>query len=104
MTAPVPNVLPCGRPLAALMAQVADGSSMGPGRHHGCVHCSRASAALERVWLRLEIIAADEIPPPSSLEIAVRRRIRRERFVCGAIQAVGAVLSRVSRAVVRYAT
>lgn len=104
MTAPVSNVLPCGRPLAALMADVLDGSPVEHGRHDECVHCASAAVALERVWRQLEIIAAEEIAAPASLQVAVRRKIRRDRVVCGAIQVVGAVLSRVSLAVVRYAT
>lgn len=102
MTVRVPDRLPCGRDLADLIAVVADGWVAPPGDHDTCPHCLGALASLERLWSRLDAMASREIPAPPSLQTAVVRRVRRERFASAAAQAVYGVLSRLSRAILCY--
>lgn len=103
MKARVPDLLPCGRQLVDLVGQVADGWDPWPAHDQACTHCRHALLLLGQLWARLDALAADDVPSPHPLETAVLRRIRLDRFVCDAVQAVNGVLSRLTP-FLRYAT
>ncbi|GAA4836598.1 hypothetical protein GCM10023201_26830 [Actinomycetospora corticicola] len=69
-----PPTLPCGRPTAALVEQVAEGRGDVLDEHQRtCPHCRAALAEYTRLWAPVAAVAADRpTAPPSLVEAALR--------------------------------
>ena len=72
--------LPCGRPLAPLVEQVADRRPPADPEHQaGCRYCQAALAELDALWSDVGELARRRIEVPPGLVAAAMRRIDRER-------------------------
>lgn len=72
-------VLACGRPLAPLVEQVAEGQPpVAPEHQAGCRHCREALAELEGIWSEVGELAREDVRARSDLVAAAMRRIRTE--------------------------
>ncbi|WP_018334103.1 Asp23/Gls24 family envelope stress response protein [Actinomycetospora chiangmaiensis] len=70
----LPTTLPCGRPTAALVEQVAEGRADRLDAHQrDCPHCRAALAEYARRWAPVAAVAAERPrAPTSSIEAALR--------------------------------
>jgi uncharacterized alkaline shock family protein YloU len=69
--------LPCGRPTAPLVEQVAEGRGGVLDEHQRtCPHCRAALAEFDRAWAPVRAVAADRPQAPASLVEAALRRVR----------------------------
>lgn len=73
------TVLACGRPLAPLVEQVAEGHPpVDLGHQAGCRHCREALAELEGIWSEVGELAREDVRARSDLVAAAMRRLRTE--------------------------
>ena len=73
------TVLACGRALAPLVEQTAEGQPpVDPEHQTGCRHCREALAELEGIWSEVGELAREDVRARSDLVAAAMRRIRAE--------------------------
>lgn len=77
MSATLPDTLPCGADVDALLEQVAE-SPAGPLTPHeaGCVHCQAALAEFVQLWRPVAAAAAERVQAPAALVERVVARVR----------------------------
>ena len=69
--------LPCGHPVADLLAQVADDQAPRDlGHQRGCPHCRAALAELQELWAPVQALAAERVRAPDDLLHAVMAGVR----------------------------
>lgn len=72
-----PATLPCGRPTAPLVEQVAEGRADQLDAHQrDCPHCRAALGEYARLWAPVAAVAADRPQAPPSLMAAALRAVR----------------------------
>lgn len=80
LTAGQTTELPCGRPLAPLVEQVADRGPPAELEHQAaCRYCQAALAELDAIWGDVGELARQRVEVPPGLLAAAMRRIARER-------------------------
>ena len=69
--------LTCGRPLDAILEQVAEGRGHQPDTHQArCVHCQAALGEYDRLWSPLRDLAAEQVTAPEGKIDEALARIR----------------------------
>lgn len=72
--------LACGRDVARLIEQVADGSTASdPSHRASCPHCRSTLVELTRLWGEVRELAREDIEVPDRIVRKVSERVRRER-------------------------
>ena len=94
--------LPCGTPLDALVAQVADGVEGDRTHQAGCPWCQGALAELERLWALIAELAAARVEAPERIDAVVLGRIQRAIFFGKVVELFGGLLPRLGWAFLTY--